>query len=179
MISNFKRWLAVVSLGIFVTFSSSAQAVIIDQTHYVDVSWGPLFIHAAPYFGVSIVGIGQGLTPGTLTVTFQASGVEKAVSVEPFAFDFSIDNFTLTNAPDFFRIAATGTTEFELAQLRVYIDQNLLVTGNDLILTPGIAAVPEPATWVMMVLAFAGVGFVAYRRKISHAHNACDPRQHA
>lgn len=28
-----------------------------------------------------------------------------------------------------------------------------------------IAAVPEPTTWAMMVLGFAGVGFMAYRRK--------------
>jgi len=28
-----------------------------------------------------------------------------------------------------------------------------------------IAAVPEPSTWAMMILGFAGVGFVAYRRK--------------
>jgi hypothetical protein len=27
------------------------------------------------------------------------------------------------------------------------------------------AAVPEPATWAMMILGFAGVGFMAYRRK--------------
>jgi hypothetical protein len=27
------------------------------------------------------------------------------------------------------------------------------------------AAVPEPSTWAMMLLGFAGVGFVAYRRK--------------
>ena len=26
-------------------------------------------------------------------------------------------------------------------------------------------AVPEPSTWVMMILGFAGVGFMAYRRK--------------
>ena len=28
-----------------------------------------------------------------------------------------------------------------------------------------VAAVPEPATWAMMILGFAGVGFMAYRRK--------------
>ncbi len=27
------------------------------------------------------------------------------------------------------------------------------------------AAVPEPSTWAMMLLGFAGVGFMAYRRK--------------
>jgi hypothetical protein len=30
---------------------------------------------------------------------------------------------------------------------------------------PTVAAVPEPATWAMMLLGFAGVGFMAYRRK--------------
>jgi PEP-CTERM motif len=32
-----------------------------------------------------------------------------------------------------------------------------------------VAAVPEPSTWAMMVLGFAGVGFLAYRRKRSVA----------
>lgn len=31
--------------------------------------------------------------------------------------------------------------------------------------TEEIAAVPEPSTWAMMILGFAGVGFMAYRRK--------------
>jgi hypothetical protein len=32
-------------------------------------------------------------------------------------------------------------------------------------ITVQISAVPEPATWAMMLLGFAGVGFMAYRRK--------------
>jgi hypothetical protein len=28
-----------------------------------------------------------------------------------------------------------------------------------------VASVPEPATWAMMILGFAGIGFMAYRRK--------------
>ena len=31
--------------------------------------------------------------------------------------------------------------------------------------TLSVAAIPEPATWAMLVLGFAGVGFMAYRRK--------------
>jgi PEP-CTERM motif len=32
--------------------------------------------------------------------------------------------------------------------------------------TDGVAgAVPEPSTWAMMILGFAGIGFMAYRRK--------------
>jgi hypothetical protein len=32
-------------------------------------------------------------------------------------------------------------------------------------LLSGVRAVPEPSTWVMMILGFAGIGFMAYRRK--------------
>jgi len=32
-----------------------------------------------------------------------------------------------------------------------------------------IAAVPEPSTWAMLLLGFAGVGFAAYRRKTGPA----------
>jgi hypothetical protein len=32
-----------------------------------------------------------------------------------------------------------------------------------------IAAVPEPSTWAMMILGFAGVGFMAYRRRNNQA----------
>jgi hypothetical protein len=28
------------------------------------------------------------------------------------------------------------------------------------------AAVPEPSTWAMMILGFAGIGFMAYRREV-------------
>jgi hypothetical protein len=30
---------------------------------------------------------------------------------------------------------------------------------------PVVAAVPEPSTWAMMILGFAGIGFMAYRRR--------------
>ena len=31
--------------------------------------------------------------------------------------------------------------------------------------SPEVSAVPEPSTWAMMILGFAGIGFMAYRRK--------------
>jgi hypothetical protein len=31
-----------------------------------------------------------------------------------------------------------------------------------------IAAVPEPSTWAMMLLGFAGIGFIAYRKRSGH-----------
>jgi len=50
-------------------------------------------------------------------------------------------------------IGATGSIGFEF-----------LPPGTNFILTP---AVPEPSTWAMMILGFAGVGFMAYRRRNS------------
>jgi hypothetical protein len=41
-------------------------------------------------------------------------------------------------------------------------------TYVNLVNSPGtwqVAAVPEPSTWAMLIVGFAGVGFVAYRRK--------------
>ena len=50
-------------------------------------------------------------------------------------------------------------------------DQYSLFIGNWLLWNHGglevtaVAAVPEPSTWAMMLLGFAGIGFMAYRRK--------------
>jgi hypothetical protein len=41
-----------------------------------------------------------------------------------------------------------------------FLSLNLLST--DVVINPG---VPEPSTWAMMLLGFAGIGFIAYRRK--------------
>jgi hypothetical protein len=37
--------------------------------------------------------------------------------------------------------------------------------GDKLLLTSITATVPEPSTWAMMILGFAGIGYMAYRRK--------------
>jgi hypothetical protein len=51
----------------------------------------------------------------------------------------------------------TDTTHYEL----------YVADGTDRTGTAVMTAVPEPATWVMMILGFLGMGFVAYRRKNS------------
>ena len=44
-------------------------------------------------------------------------------------------------------------------------DQNILGGNSGVLVTLSVTAVPEPATWAMMILGFLGMGFVAYRRK--------------
>jgi hypothetical protein len=49
--------------------------------------------------------------------------------------------------------------------------QFVSVTGNQIIGTAAVAGVPEPSTWAMMLLGFAGLGFAfrQSRRKMSFA----------
>jgi len=51
----------------------------------------------------------------------------------------------------------------------IFGPQAALTPAAVLTLETSVAAVPEPATWAMMILGFAGVAFVAYRRKSNSA----------
>ena len=62
-------------------------------------------------------------------------------------------------------------TDFNLALSASVTNYNdgkniaLLIPNNaSQVLITQVAAVPEPSTWAMMILGFAGVGFMAYRR---------------
>lgn len=51
----------------------------------------------------------------------------------------------------------------------IFGPQAALTPAAFLTLETSVAAVPEPATWAMMIVGFAGVGFLAYRRKSKSA----------
>jgi len=71
------------------------------------------------------------------------------------------------------------TIDFGGAQTISYLGGSFKLLIDDIVLTLGnpsdpivghisdsvVAAVPEPSTWAMMILGFAGVGFMAYRRR--------------
>ena len=68
----------------------------------------------------------------------------------------------------FFLIGTSLTTSGLSGDLKVgYWDSYYPDNSGTQTLT--ISAVPESSTWAMMVLGFAGVGFVAYRRKSNHS----------
>jgi PEP-CTERM motif-containing protein len=61
-----------------------------------------------------------------------------------------------------FAFASTGAT----TDLTFRGNAGLLYIGLDNVSVEFLtAAVPEPSTWAMMLLGFAGVGFMAYRRR--------------
>ena len=67
-----------------------------------------------------------------------------------------------------------GATDLQAWTRDEMLDPDWLRIGTDIVGTgtfnmafslEGVNAVPEPAAWTMMILGFAGVGFMAYRRK--------------
>jgi hypothetical protein len=59
---------------------------------------------------------------------------------------------------------AGGTFTMQVFDVSKFaVDKSNSIAGQ--IVLTSVAPVPEPATWAMMLLGFAGVGFVAYRRK--------------
>ncbi len=70
-----------------------------------------------------------------------------------------------TSHPDF----SGGPITFGFAMYRAGTDFAYDTTLRADNFSLEISAVPEPATWAMMTLGFAGVGFMAYRRKSKQA----------
>jgi hypothetical protein len=91
------------------------------------------------------------------------------------AFDgpsYLFSNVTISNvttdpasATDF-EGAVSFTSDNVMVNFAVLGASDLIPNGNKLILdvTTTAAAVPEPSTWAMMALGFAGLGFLGYRK---------------
>src|SRR6185312_6500901 len=67
----------------------------------------------------------------------------------------------ISNGPDLF----TGNPADPVFTLGSFNLSNPFFGQNDVLTISAVAAVPELSTWAMMILGFASVGFVAYRRK--------------
>jgi hypothetical protein len=80
-----------------------------------------------------------GAVVGAVLVDF---GAGQTISYDGGSFTLTVDDVTLNGT----------TTSAEL-------------TGQISNVVTGVAAVPEPSTWAMMLLGFAGIGFMAFRRK--------------
>ena len=84
-----------------------------------------------------------GLVPGTLFLSPAYASGDPLSAIDTF------DNATFTSLG-----LVPGTYGFSFGS-GVHVDT----------VTVHIGAVPEPATWTMMILGFLGLGFVTYRRK--------------
>ena len=113
----------------------------------VQVSGGNLVYHGVPNTG-GVDYIFDDLFPITVNgiLTSTGSGAGQVF------YDISLDSPGATQV-DFFSVTPTGAYVFD----------------NGTFTTQVAGAVPEPSTWAMLLLGFAGVGFMAYRRKAKPA----------
>ncbi|SHK60939.1 PEP-CTERM protein-sorting domain-containing protein [Bradyrhizobium lablabi] len=158
-----KVLLAGAALATATLMTSVAQAEILNFT----IDWG-----------------GVGGTVETFNLNTSA-GVVDAAGTPPYVL-FSITNDNLGNNGIFFGDSSVsgwfGTgpvvggivsqTHSDYANPAFYTGSGLSINayaGETLTAYSGsivtISAVPEPSTWAMMILGFAGLGFMAYRRK--------------
>jgi PEP-CTERM motif len=87
-------------------------------------------------------------------------------------FSITIDGYTLTGL-DLMAMGAHGTGSqgdplanqlVTISGLGPFTEVEFHTTHNAFEFSLGAAAVPEPATWAMMMLGFAGLGYAAFRR---------------
>lgn len=90
-----------------------------------------------------------------------------AFGAGPIVADFQIAGtplgFTqlIGSGPDLF----SGNPADPVFTLGTFTLSNPFFGQNDVLTISAVTAVPEASTWAMMILGFASVGFVAYRRK--------------
>jgi PEP-CTERM motif-containing protein len=100
--------------------------------------------------------------PGTYVLTFQLSGNQRHTAEQTTTISLGAQSFTVTPTDDVFHLythtftlGATGQLDF-LESGPSNQQGNLL---DDVVLS----AVPEPSTWAMMIIGFAGLGFMTHR----------------
>jgi hypothetical protein len=113
------------------------------------------------------------IAAGSVPTTTATSGTEDGFGSFDFVASIGANNSTATGS---FEIVLTGGTfvsplliandkgETFAAQMGACTTSACTYFSNTGFVS-GMSAVPEPSTWAMSILGFAGVGFMAYRRK--------------
>jgi hypothetical protein len=91
-------------------------------------------------------------TDPTRTVTWTLSSLD---------FGTPLLGFTILQSPSAVTIDSLTATSVTFTYHEAPFGPEFFLVGQFI---TQVAAVPEPATWAMMILGFAGVGFIAYRR---------------
>jgi len=140
-----------------------------DMLFLVNSDAGEIVTFGGPFHLFGNNGGGNGYTPGSsILLGIREIGGGDGIGGIPNTIEFFIDRGAgiESTGPLPWSNAEGGPVNF---QLGVY-GQGGANANNDFINvlfsnTTYTTAVPEPATWAMMVLGFMGVGFMAYRRR--------------
>jgi PEP-CTERM motif len=177
-------------LVIFSAFTGTARALTVDFsfTNTIGNVTGTVTGHidgltdnstSAPATAVWIDSFPVGLnTSGTYTTPFNVFDWNPAISNENsftlssgIVTDMQFDIVNSTNT-DQLHLNSTAccangpTSYFDIGSNNSrYVYTVGPLNGADGLQVTAVAAVPEPSTWAMMLVGFAGIGFMVYRRK--------------
>jgi hypothetical protein len=159
------RWLSVIVVAIagIVTNAPANAAVLLGSLPgSVDVSVFPI----VPKEVAVTVTAGETLTitpmndklPLTdfLFADFKVGSIPATFTYGSFGPSYSV-TFTANGTWDYF--VEINPLDLRYTRLSTKLDFDLLGAKS------GVSGVPEPSTWAMLILGFAGIGFLAYRRK--------------
>jgi hypothetical protein len=139
--------------------SSSSNAyfqngtVTLDSGNGLTQSFSIAYGNAPETFSLTTSPFTSPYNAGTYTPSFTYNGFYSENGYYSFLTGFYLENgvihYTYSNIYETALYNSTGSGSASLL-----VSDSVLTTG-----------VPEPTTWAMMILGFAGVGFMAYRRK--------------
>jgi hypothetical protein len=162
----------IIALAVGLTFSSAVQASIVTY----NLSLTPIAADGSTLSGTGTLVITNGPTIG--------SGLVNIPTGDVTTLSVMIDGFTFNLLPTLSALQFTGTALSDVtagpavtsgADLSVsavasfFFNSGNGVESFDTVTATLAPAVPESSTWAMLILGFAGIGFMAYRRKSKSA----------
>jgi hypothetical protein len=144
------------SVNVFATGSLFSGSGSTQSTAFLSVN-GATIVNASSFGGIN---------NGAFTTSTTLSGLF-------YNADYFIDMNVLSLVHPSGTASGTATTFLDPY---LFLDPSLAALGYSIITSDGIGnnlmvngAVPEPSTWAMLLFGFAGIGFMAYRRKSKRA----------
>ena len=170
--------------GVGIKYSGELLSLSFDPLYTPTSSWVGGTVSNAPDVSKGAIQIQGGAGTGPDTITFATAVLNPILSIwslgqnnDPTRFIFTTDNFTIEasgpNDPYGGTSLARSLNTVTGVESAGSLQFNGLVTSITWSnpdpeywygFTVGVSAVPEPSTWAMMILGFAGVGFMTYRR---------------
>ena len=145
----------VTSAGGFALIGSNAATPNVDNLGSFTLTGDP-FTYTGQHFDLAVTFTAPpGTTPGTSVFSSDILGAvvgtdNGGVFVD---FDNTVKHYTWTG----------GSFDFFVNDVSVTAGRTVALSGTIMNIS-SVPPVPEPSTWAMMILGFAGVGFMAYRR---------------
>lgn len=153
------------------TISFDPTQTYTDETVGIKLNSLNIGLNSALSFDYSPIGNGNG-SADELVVGGLETGAA-AITLGPTGADFYLHLMTFTSSPTFQQLGyrpaeTTSDSNYFFTPLN---GQNLPAEGVTFTVSssPVTPSVPEPSTWAMMALGFAGIGFLAWRKQARFA----------